>query len=120
MTHNEIRRRSYIERRSPAEKAIMDAMAAVEKAGADVRLTEAVMLLDQAFNKVADFVDETPPCAGVGQHPDRGPNSDGSRVWARCPVCHVRLRGNISYPVAYHLPLSEAEEILSPGRVTKD
>lgn len=40
------------------EKAIYAAMREVERMGADVRLTEAVTLLDAARNKVADFVDE--------------------------------------------------------------
>ena len=43
---------------TPAEKAIYDAMQKVEEMPADERLTEAVMLLEQAQNKVADYVDE--------------------------------------------------------------
>ena len=42
----------------PAELRIMDAIGAVERMAADVRLTEAVVLLDQARNKVADYVDD--------------------------------------------------------------
>jgi hypothetical protein len=44
---------------TPAEKAICDAMAAVESVGAHPLLTDAVALLDQARNKVADYVDST-------------------------------------------------------------
>ena len=43
---------------SPAEKAISDAMATVECMSADARLTDAVILLQQAQEKVADYVDE--------------------------------------------------------------
>lgn len=42
---------------TPAEKLIYDAMAEVEKMGADVKLTEAVILLAKAKDCVADFVD---------------------------------------------------------------
>ena len=42
---------------TPAEKAISDAVLAVEDAGCDVRLTDAVILLQKARDKVADFVD---------------------------------------------------------------
>lgn len=40
-----------------AERAIYDAVAVVEAAGADVRLTDAVILLGAARDSVADFVD---------------------------------------------------------------
>ena len=55
-----IPRRCITEQRTPAELAIHEAMARVEEVGADVLLTEAVMLLDKAFNKVADYVDSHP------------------------------------------------------------
>jgi hypothetical protein len=42
---------------TPAETAIRDAMLAVEDAGADPLLTEAINLLQQARDKVADYVD---------------------------------------------------------------
>lgn len=45
---------------TPAEKAIAEAMRVVEEMGADVRLTDAVILLDKAKNRVADFVDGVP------------------------------------------------------------
>lgn len=54
---NEIPRRNRIELFTPAEKVIYEAMQEVEKLSADVRLTEAVVLLEKAQNKVADFVD---------------------------------------------------------------
>lgn len=42
---------------SPAEQAIYDAVQAVEQAGADVRLTDAVNLLSAAQESVADHLD---------------------------------------------------------------
>lgn len=56
---NEIPRRNQIKKRSKAELAISSAMLIVEEMGADPLLTDAVVLLDQAFNKVADFYDGT-------------------------------------------------------------
>lgn len=54
-------RRCRIDLFTPAEKAIQDAVIAVEEAGCDPRLTDAVVLLQEARNKVADFVDNVPP-----------------------------------------------------------
>jgi len=57
-----ILRRHNLNELSPAEIAFRNAMAEVEKLGADERLTDAIILLDKAKNKVADFIDgvETP------------------------------------------------------------
>lgn len=57
MEQNETPRRVRMDLWTPAEKAIYDAMQEVEKAGPDVRLTDAVILLKQAMDKVGDFVD---------------------------------------------------------------
>lgn len=54
---NSIPRRAQMQQWIPAEKAIYDAMQAVEEAGAHPLLTDAVVLLDQAKDKVADFVE---------------------------------------------------------------
>ena len=54
-TINETPRRIRIDLFTPAEKAIYDAMQEVEKMPADIRLTEATILLDKAREKVADF-----------------------------------------------------------------
>lgn len=54
---NEIPRRNRLDLNTPAEKAIYDAMREVEKLPADVKLTEAVMLLAKAKDLVSDFVD---------------------------------------------------------------
>jgi len=53
----EVPRRSRLDLNTPAEKIIYDAIQVVEKVGADVKLTEAVMLLSKARYLVADFVD---------------------------------------------------------------
>lgn len=50
-------RRICVDQLTPAEKAIYDAVQAVESLQPDVRLTEAVILLQSAREAVADFVD---------------------------------------------------------------
>jgi len=50
-------RRIDMLRWTPAERAIYEAIQAVEALPPDVRLTDAVILLGQAQTKVADFVD---------------------------------------------------------------
>lgn len=52
-----IPRRVNLHEFTPAEKAIYKAASEVEKMGADVLLTDAVILLQQAQDKVADYVD---------------------------------------------------------------
>jgi hypothetical protein len=52
-----IPRRIRIDLYTPAEAAIRNAVIAVEGAGAHTLLTEAINLLHQAQEKVADFVD---------------------------------------------------------------
>lgn len=54
---DDIPRRIRHDKHTPAEKAITEAMSAVELAGCDVLLTEAVNLLSHARDKVSDFVD---------------------------------------------------------------
>ena len=62
-------RRVRLDLNTPAEMAIFKAMQEVEKAGADVRLTEATMLLAKAKDCVADFIDgveqSIPPAEGA-------------------------------------------------------
>jgi hypothetical protein len=53
-----IPRRVRLDLQTPTERAIYEAMQEVEKMGADARLTDAVILLQQAIDKVADYVDE--------------------------------------------------------------
>lgn len=50
-------RRIRIDQLTPAETAIRNAIIAVERVGADALLTDAVILLQQARDKVADYVD---------------------------------------------------------------
>lgn len=50
-------RRYDINMYTPAERAITDAMYAVEHAGCHLLLTDAIILLEQARNKVSDYVD---------------------------------------------------------------
>lgn len=52
-----IPRRARLDQFTPAEKAIYDAVQAIEAMAADVRLTDAVVLLQAARDSVADFVD---------------------------------------------------------------
>jgi hypothetical protein len=54
---NEIPRRNRLDLNSPAEKLIYEAMVEVEELGADKRLTDAVTLLSQAKNLIADFIE---------------------------------------------------------------
>lgn len=54
---SEIPRRCRVDLYTPAEAAIRNALIEVEKVGADVRLTDAVNLLSEAQNAVADYVD---------------------------------------------------------------
>lgn len=54
-------RRIDMNRMTYAERLILDAIQAVELMGADGRLTNAVMCLQQGRTWVADFVDNVPP-----------------------------------------------------------
>lgn len=53
-------RRCDVTRMTPAERAIRDAIQAVEAVGADPRLTDAVRHLLDAQRALADFVDGAP------------------------------------------------------------
>jgi hypothetical protein len=52
-----IPRRAYVDKLTPAEAAIRNAITETEKVGADPLLTDAVTHLLAAQNSVADFVD---------------------------------------------------------------
>lgn len=54
---NSFPRRNQMQQWVPAEWMIYDAVQQVESMGADVRLTDAVILLGRAQERVADFVD---------------------------------------------------------------
>lgn len=57
----DVPRRSNFNQMSPAERAIFDAMQEVEEVGADERLTDAVIMLQHARDKVADYIDSLDP-----------------------------------------------------------
>lgn len=57
---DQIPRRNRIDQFSTGEKAIFDAVQTVEAMGAHPRLTDAVVLLGQAREAVADYVDSKP------------------------------------------------------------
>ena len=52
-----IRRRNRLDLNTPPELAIYNAMQEVEKAGVDVKLTDALIKLEEAKELVADFID---------------------------------------------------------------
>jgi len=54
---NEIPRRNRLDLNTPAEKAIYDAIQEVEKAGADPKLTDVVVMLGKAKDLLSDFID---------------------------------------------------------------
>lgn len=58
MSENKLPRRIQMQKWIPAEKAIYDAMQKVESMEANEKLTKAVILLGQAQDKVADYVDQ--------------------------------------------------------------
>jgi hypothetical protein len=59
MGTNTIPRRAKLNENTPAELAIYNAMVEVEKLPADLRLTDAIVLLGKARDLVADFVDQS-------------------------------------------------------------
>lgn len=58
MDNNLIPRRNITTSQQPAEWKIVDVISEIEKLGADVLLTDAVMLLSQAKDKVSDYIDK--------------------------------------------------------------
>jgi len=64
-----IPRRACLDQMTPAEIAIVAAVEAVDAAGADERLTHAVIALQEARNLVADFVDGVPFGASATHDP---------------------------------------------------
>ena len=87
MNETEIPRRNQINRWTAAERAIAAAVNEVEAAGADVRLTDAVVLLGEARQAVADYVD------GVARRRGGVTVTEWSEVQGRkpddlvCPFC---------------------------------
>lgn len=82
----EIPRRNQINRWTAAERAIAAAVQETEAVGADVRLTDAVVLLGEARQAVADYVDGVVgPRRGVLYMEDRGQASKAAGLV--CPFC---------------------------------
>lgn len=115
-----IARRIDLNLMTPAELAIRDAVLAVEAAGCHTLLTEAVLLLGQAQNKVADFV-ELPK--DLNSHPIKV----GDRVKCHNPgswvdgqtMSVVRLHVHSSDGITgLLLQAKECQTIVEPGTVT--
>lgn len=88
---NEWPRRNQMQQWTPAEHAIQQAVDAVEAMGADVRLTDAVILLGKARDRVADFVDGVEPTKVLRREHElrrlQPPGSpDAMRDGCRCPA----------------------------------
>lgn len=83
MTVPSITRRCYVDRWTPAEKAIKAASTAVERSGCDSLLTEAAIFLDKAFEKVADYVD-----AEIAR--ERSPDFKAEWLDTFCSICDCR------------------------------
>lgn len=91
-----IPRRIDLQRMTPAERAITEAIRAVEELPADVRLTDAVCLLVQARERVADFVDaqlspelQTVPTPVVGRLVQVNIGTDVEPTWRPAMVTAV-------------------------------
>ena len=56
--NNEFPRRNRLDLNTSAEKAIYDAIQEVEKAGADPKLTDVVVMLGKAKDLLSDYVDD--------------------------------------------------------------
>jgi hypothetical protein len=86
-------RRNRIDLYSPAERVIAEARTFVDHGPADVRLTEAVILLGKAMDKVSDYVDEHgwPAAEGPRDVPPAFGPFDGSPAGAgptaTTPIC---------------------------------
>ena len=87
-------RRCYVAQWTPAERAIKEAIKIVEAAGSDASLTDAVMFLDKAFGRVADFVDgaltkeyQAPP---PYPEEERAPGFRSEWLSTFCSVCDCR------------------------------
>lgn len=100
-TVNGIPRRIRTDLYTKAEKAISAAVDAVEMAGADKLLTDALILLGEAKSKVADYVEtqelwQCPICGNVM-------TEDQSKGYRSCPTgvhggAHVRIKCDAPVP----------------------
>lgn len=90
-------RRNQLDKCVPAELAIFTAMEEVEKAGADLKLTSAIMKLQEAKELVSDFVDkvdEKKPEIHYYKCPDCGAfnASDGTGLsWLESQLKNIQI-----------------------------
>lgn len=81
-------RRNRVDQWSVGERAIQDAVDVVEGMGADVRLTNAVVLLGKARDAVADFVDGVQPASDDGGFcTECGHKVESFEGLKGCPAC---------------------------------
>lgn len=90
---NDIPRRDRSDLNCDAETMIRSVIMAVERLGADPILTDAIVLLGQARNMVADFVERCDVCDGARRIKSRNPEKDKAFMVA-CPAC----AGTVSRP----------------------
>jgi hypothetical protein len=101
---DEIPRRIRLDLNTPAELAIRAAVDAVEALPADVRLTDAVVLLSQARERVADFVDNVPRADTEGDRRD-----DDKRVQMQ-PRQILAVHPTVTPQRAQPRPIADTEE----------
>lgn len=105
----EVPRRCRIDRMMPAELAITEAMRAVEAMPADPCLTDAIVLLGKARDRVADFVDGVPapsvsatvPAPTVGRFVQVNIGTDAEPAWRPAIVTAVWPHEFGGHPVTH-------------------
>ncbi len=97
-------RRCDTQRMTPEELLILDAMRAVEKLPADVRLTHAVVMLTEAMTAVADYVD------GVAYE------DEGGNTITPAPKAETTVRLEVDAKAAAEV-LERAATSLSPPKL---
>lgn len=118
-------RRNQINKMSPTEVAILSTIRVVENLGADVRLTDAVVLLQAARESVADFLDGVDSRRYVSNPPLPAPvppvvteaitDADGAPVLVymvldqhNTPVAHSQDKDDADF-AAFHLANDEQQ-----------
>lgn len=98
-------RRICMDEWTPAELAIHEAVQAVEEAGADVRLTRAVILLQRARESVADYVDGAPRDEG-GAPPEEDMLSTDTRAALAEQLTRMAREGEFAFEHGEHAVLT--------------
>ena len=93
-------RRNRLDQMTPAELAIVNAIGAVEALPPDPRLTDAVVLLCKAQDRVADFVDGAPEREALRPPPPplshaHARADDEERCWCGHADCEVHPRSGL-------------------------